>query len=131
MKYHLFWCNMLWSAGSPFFTSDNFQGIIVDFRFMINTKVLMKELARVLIHVQNILNGRMSFKMLFLMCLLTAEKKLYNIVTSGIALSKKLPQQWRKSLSSRYTFLTLLLKKNKNELTEYHGISIPFKSQVH
>ena len=67
---------MLWSAGRPFFASDSFQGIIVDFRFMINTKVLMKKLARILIHVQNILNRRMSLKMLLPMCLLNAEKKL-------------------------------------------------------
>ena len=37
-----------------------------------------------------------------------------------MTLSKKLPQQWRKSLSSKYPFLTLLLnKKNKNENIEY------------
>ena len=38
----------------------------------------------------------------------------------------------RKSLSSRNPFLLLLLnKKNKNEHTEYHGKTIPFKSQAY
>ena len=38
----------------------------------------------------------------------------------------------RKSLSSRYPFLLLLLnKKNKNEHTEYHGKTIPIKSQAY
>ena len=57
-----------------------------------------------------------------------------------MALSKKLPKQWRKSLSSKYPFLKLLLNKkdnnnkiikNKNKYTEYHGISLPFKSHVY
>ena len=40
-----------------------------------------------------------------------------------MALSKKLPKQWRKSLSSKYLFLTLLLnKKNKNEYTRYQDM---------
>ena len=49
-----------------------------------------------------------------------------------MALPKKLTKQWRKSLSSKYPFPKLVLnKKNKNEYTEYHGISIPLKSQVY
>ena len=48
----------------------------VDFRFMLFTKVLMKELARILIHVYKIFNRRVSFKILLLMCLAIVEKKL-------------------------------------------------------
>ena len=43
---------------SIFFLSDNFQGTIVDARFMMFTEVLMKELARILIHVHKMLNSR-------------------------------------------------------------------------
>ena len=37
--------------GHIFFTRDNFQGTFDDFRFMIFSKVLMKELTLILIHV--------------------------------------------------------------------------------
>ena len=36
------------SVGSYFFASDNFQGTFADFRFMMFTQVLMKELARII-----------------------------------------------------------------------------------
>ena len=48
----------------------------VDFRFMLFTKVLMKELARILIYVNKIFYRRVSFKMLFLMCLTIVKKKI-------------------------------------------------------
>ena len=41
------WCRI-------FVAGDNFQATFVDFRFMIFTKVLMKELARFLIHAMSI-----------------------------------------------------------------------------
>ena len=63
------WCRI-------FVAGDNFQATFVDFRFMIFTKVLMKELARFLIHVHKIFNRKVSFKILFSMCLAIAEKKL-------------------------------------------------------
>ena len=50
-----------------FFVSDNVQGTFVGFRFMLFTKVLMKELARILIHIHKIFNRRVSFKTLLLM----------------------------------------------------------------
>ena len=62
--------------GRIFFVSDNVQGTFVGFRFMLFTKVLMKELARILIHIYKIFNGRVSFKILLLMRLATVEKKL-------------------------------------------------------
>ena len=62
--------------GLIFFASDNVQDTFFDFRFMLFTKVLMKELARILIHIYKIFNGRVSFKILSLMRLATAEKKL-------------------------------------------------------
>ena len=62
--------------GHIFFVSDNVQGTFVGFCFMLFTKVLMKELARILIHVHKIFNRRVSFKILLLMCLVILEKKL-------------------------------------------------------
>ena len=49
---------------------------LVDFRFILFTKVLMKKLARILIHVHKIFNRRVYFKILLLMCLAIVEKKL-------------------------------------------------------
>ena len=48
----------------------------VDFRFMLFTKVLMKELARILIYVHKIFNRRVTFKMLLVICLAIVKKKL-------------------------------------------------------
>ena len=62
--------------GHIFFISDNVQGTFVGFRFMLFTKVFMKELVRILIHIYEIFNHRVSFKILLLMCLATLEKKL-------------------------------------------------------
>ena len=58
-----------------FFAGYNVQRTFVDFRFMLFTKVLMKELARILIHVHKIFKRRVSFKILLLMCLAIAENK--------------------------------------------------------
>ena len=88
----IFWCTVLCRAGFYFFASDNFQGIFVDSRSMMFTKVLMKELACILIHVRKIFNCRVSFKLLLFMYLVTAEKKLWHSCdweTFGLALSKK------------------------------------------
>ena len=52
--------------GRNFFASDNFQGTFVDSCFMMFTKVLMKELACILIHVRKIFNCRVYFKILLL-----------------------------------------------------------------
>ena len=69
------------------------------------TQALIKDLPR--IHVHKIFNCRVSFKMLLLMCLTTVDKV------------------------SKCPFLTLVLnKKNKNKLTGYYDIFIPFKSWV-
>ena len=80
--------------GRIFLASDNVQGTFVDFRFVMFTKVLMKELARILIHVHKIFKRRVFFKILLLMCLAIVENKLQHscdIVTSGIELSRKFP----------------------------------------
>ena len=63
-------------CGLYFLASDNFKGTFVDFRFMMFAKVLMKESARILIHVRKICNYRVSFKMLLLTYLVIVEKKL-------------------------------------------------------
>ena len=47
-----------------------------------------------------------------------------------MAFPKKIPKQWQKLFSSKYHFLTLLQNK-RNECTEYHGTSIPVKSQFY
>ena len=52
-----------------FFASDNFQVTFVDSHFMIFTKVLINELACILIHVRRIFICKMSFKILLLMLL--------------------------------------------------------------
>ena len=44
--------------GRIFFSNDSIQVTFVDFRFMLFTKVLMKELARILIHFHKIFNHR-------------------------------------------------------------------------
>ena len=58
-----------------FFASDSVEETF-DLRFMLFTKVLMKELARILIYIYKIFNGRMSFKILLLMRVATVGKKL-------------------------------------------------------
>ena len=89
-----YFCVMFFEVrGRIFLACDNVQGTFVDFYFMF-TKVLMKELARILIHVHKIFKRRVFFKILLLMCLAIAENKLQHscdIVTSGIKLSKKFP----------------------------------------
>ena len=60
---------------------------------MMFTKVLMKELARILIHVRKIFNYRVSFKMLLLMYLVIVKKRLEFSCDFGMALSNKLPEQ--------------------------------------
>ena len=75
-KWNIYFGAMFFEVrGRIFFVSDNVQGTFVDFRFMLFTKVLMKELARILIYIYKIFNGRMSFKILLLMRLATVEKK--------------------------------------------------------
>ena len=66
-KWNIYFGVMFFEVlGRIFFASDNVQGTFVDFRFMMFTKVLMKELARILIHVHNIFKRRASFRILLL-----------------------------------------------------------------
>ena len=54
-KWNIYFGVMFFEVqGRIFFASDNVQGTFVDFRFMMLTKVLMKQLARILIHVHKI-----------------------------------------------------------------------------
>ena len=73
MKY-LYGAMFFEVRGLIFFASDNVQDTFFDFRFMLFPKVLMKELARILILIYKIVNGRVSFKILLLMRLETVEK---------------------------------------------------------
>ena len=62
-------------------------------RFMMSTKVLMKEFACNLIHVRNTFNCRLSFKMVLLMYLVIVEKMVYHSCdqeTFGMTFSKKI-----------------------------------------
>ena len=56
-----------------FFTNGNFQAAFVEFRFIMFTKVLMIELARILIHVYKTFKRRVSFKMPLSMYLVSVE----------------------------------------------------------
>ena len=79
---YLLWCEVFWSVGLQFFVSDNFQGTLVDFRFMMFAQVLMNVLERILTHVRKILNCRISFKMLLSRCLAIIEKELWTLLWS-------------------------------------------------
>ena len=62
-KWNIYFGAMFFEVrGRIFFTSDNFQGTFVDFRFIIFTKVLMKELTRILIHVHKIFKCTVFFQ---------------------------------------------------------------------
>ena len=70
VQYSLEW-------GCIFFTNDTFKGIFVDFYFIMFTQVLIKELARILIHARKIFNFKVSLKMLLSISLnVITEKKL-------------------------------------------------------
>ena len=119
-----------------FFVSDNFQRNFVDFCFLMFAQVLMKVLARILIYVRKFFNCRISIKMLFSMCLKILEKELWtNLWSSNFqnGTFEKLPLQSRKTLSSKYPFLTLVLNKKikMDTRNNYHGIFMPFKSQAY
>ena len=76
-KWNMYFGVMFFEVrGHIIFVSDNVQGTFADFRFMMFTKALMKELACILIHVHKIFKCRVSFKILLLMCLAIAENKL-------------------------------------------------------
>ena len=62
-------CNVLQSARLDFCATYFFPGTFIDFYFMMFTEILMKDLARMLIHVRKLFNCRISFKKLFSMCI--------------------------------------------------------------
>ena len=77
MKCDLFWCNFPGSAGSDFCAADILPGTFIDFCFMIFSKVLMKELANMLIHVHEIFSSvLLSFKILLSVYLVVVEEEL-------------------------------------------------------
>ena len=75
-KWNMYFGVMFFEVHGHIFMNDNNQGTFVDFCFRMFTKVLMKELACILIHVHKIFKRRVSFKILLLMCLAIAENKL-------------------------------------------------------
>ena len=76
MKLGLFRCNVLRSSHLDFCATGLFPGTFIDFCFMMFTEVLMKNLAHMLIHVRKLFNCKVSFTMLFSMCLKIVEKEL-------------------------------------------------------
>ena len=105
------------------------SSILVSLTF---TKVLMKDLARMLIHARKTKNCRVSFKMLLSVCLVFVENELWSCNFQNATFKKKLPQQWRKLFWSKCPFLPLVLNKdNNNKHVEYHDIFIPFKGQIY
>ena len=92
--------------------------------------VLMKELACMLIHVRKIFSCRMSFKMMSWMCLANCWEGTLNNFQN--ATFEKITIIVREVVLIQVSFLTTGSKQTKNnEHTEYHDISIPFKSQIH
>ena len=61
MKHGLLRFNALRSAHLDFCATELFRGTVIDFCFMF-TEVLMKNVARKLIHVQNTFDCRVSFQ---------------------------------------------------------------------
>ena len=69
-------CNAHSKEHLEFCATDLCTGTFINFYFMMFTKVLVKNLARMLIHVRKFFNCRLSFKMLFSMYLIIVEKEL-------------------------------------------------------
>ena len=89
---------------------------------MMFAQVLMKVLARILMHVRKIFDCRISFKILLLICLAILENHTFKNIFITNA-EDALIQVSFPNVGSK--------QKNKNKHTEYHGIFIPFKSQIY
>ena len=84
-----------------------------------------------LIHFRKIFNCKVSFKCCCQCSSRTNFGHSCDQITFRRAVSKKLPEQQRKLLSSKYSFAPLVLdKKNKNQNTKYYGTFTPFKRQL-
>ena len=93
--------------GRILFANDNFQETFVGFYL---------ELPRIFIRVRNIFNCWGLSKCCYQSTLQLLRKNFEysrDQVTFRVALSKKLPKQWRKLLSSKYVFLTLVPNKKQ------------------
>ena len=55
----------------------------------------------------------------------------FDQVTLRMALFKSLPWPWLKLFSSTCSFLPLVLKKNRNQNSEYHGTFTPLRIQLY
>ena len=111
------------------------QGILVDYRFVVFAQVLMKVLMHILIYVLKIFNCRISFKLLFSMCLGILENELLTQLWSS-----NFPNSTFEKITITVAEDALILvffpnvgfKQNNNKKhTEYHGIFTPFKSQIY
>lgn len=122
MKCHLFWCNVLWSADFDFFANDNFPGTCVDFCFIMFAHVLMKELERMLIHVYENFNCRVSYRTLLWICLIIIENSPFKNITITV----------REVFLIQLYWLTVGSKQeNEKEHKKDYGTFIPFKTQVY
>ena len=125
--------NALRSASTDFYETDIFPGTFIVFCLILFTEVLIKDLARMLIHVRKIFNCRVYYKIMLSMCLVIVEKELWTWLWSSTSQNATFEKNYqrRKSFSSRCLFLSLvLIKTNKNEHAESHDNFIPFKSQI-
>ena len=121
MKRGLFWCDV--------------PGTFIEFCFMIFTEVLIKDSARMLIHVRESFNCRVSFKMLLPMFLVNFEKKFKQScdqVTFRMLRSNKITKTVTKVVLNQASLFTLVLNKNdNNEHLELHEIVIPLKDEIY
>ena len=67
---------MFFEVHAWIFVQYVFSGTFINFCLMMFTKIMMKDLARILIHVRKLFNCSVSFKMLLSMCLVIVVKEL-------------------------------------------------------
>ena len=105
--------------GQVFWVAVNFSFTLVFFYFILFIEVLMKELAGIMIHLCDIFNCRVSFKILLPICLLRRYADMLgenfehssNQANFRMKLSKKLTEHSRMSFSSRWPSLSIILNK--------------------
>ena len=108
MKRGLFWCDV--------------PGTFIEFCFMIFTEVLIKDSARMLIHVRESFNCRVSFKMLLPMFLVNFEKKFKQScdqVTFRMLRSNKITKTVTKVVLNQASLFTVGSKQKWQQWTPW------------
>ena len=126
--------SMFFEVHTWIFVQLIFFEVLSSIFFFMFTEVLMKDIARKLIHVRKIFNCSVS-KCCFRCVSHLLERNFEHScdqVTFKMLLCKKMPWQRRKPFSSERPFLPLVLNKNNNNKhAEYHGDFILFKVQIY